>query len=93
VLAVECSPKPNRGCRAPCTQAGASAAASIEEVVMSEMNKVNERDSKSGRTPAGTKPEDPKHTDQKNDEWPPSGGPAERSDKDAIGRPVQLDED
>jgi hypothetical protein len=66
--------------------------ASIQEVVMSEMNKANERDSKSGRKPTGTKPEDTKQTEKKNDDWP-SGGPGERSDKDAIGRPVQLDKD
>jgi hypothetical protein len=58
------------------------------------MDQVNERDTTSGRTPGGTKQDDTKHTDgEKNDKWPPSDGPGERSDKDAIGRPVQLDED
>jgi hypothetical protein len=28
---------------------------------------------------------------QQHDPWSPAGGPGERSDKDAIGRPVQLD--
>jgi hypothetical protein len=31
--------------------------------------------------------------EQRHDPWPPSGEPGERSDKDAIGRPVQLDKD
>lgn len=31
--------------------------------------------------------------EQQHDPWPPAGGPGERSDKDAIGRPVQLDKD
>ena len=63
------------------------------------MNKVkdrtgNHKDRKDKRSEA--KPEQPKPVageQRPQDPWPPSGGPGERSDKDAIGRPVQLDND
>jgi hypothetical protein len=62
------------------------------------MDQVNERDSKPKRTTGetkqdGTKNPSDKDSDQHKDQWPPSTGPGERSDKDAIGRPVQLDQD
>lgn len=64
------------------------------------MDKVNERDlkqkDKAGRAKAGEKKpiggEQQKEQKEK-DQWSPSSGPGERSDKDAIGRPVQLDKD
>ena len=62
------------------------------------MDKVNERDLKKrdkDKAAGGAKPDGKKPIggEQQKDPWPPSSGPGERSDKDAIGRPIQLDKD
>jgi hypothetical protein len=61
------------------------------------MDKVNERDMKQKDKASRAKPGEKKpiggEQQKEKDQWPPSSGPGERSDKDAIGRPVQLDKD